>query len=1046
MFLSDLSIKQPVLATMLAVSLVTLGIYSYNQLAIDQFPDVEIPVLTVQTEYTGASPETVEREVTKRIEEALNTISGVRHIESVTTEGYSSVAVEFHLGVKIANAQQDAQSKINAIRADFPKDIKEPVIQRIDFNAQAIVSVAVESTSADIKALSSIAEKVIKKRVETVSGVGQVTLVGLARREIQVLLDRDKVKSYGLTYAQVAGALQRENLDMPAGKLEQGQREPLVRVAGKFRLLESFDHVVVAYRNGSPIYLPMLGRVVDGVEERRSASLINGKPGLSLDIVKQSGANTVEVADAIDKAVTEINTELPPHIRLRKVVDRSTFIRESVEDVQVTLVLGGLLTVLIVFLFLNSWRSTVITGLALPVSVISTFIIMRALGFTLNILTLMGLSLAIGLLIDDAIVVRENIVRHMQAGADHFTAAREATSEIGLAVMATTFTIIAVFVPVAFMGGIIGRFFFQFGITVGFAVVISLYVSFTIDPMLSSRWYDPAADPRVPRSWLGRTLNRFNHQVDRVQNALAAILGWSLAHRWAVVVVATFAIFSSFWIFGKLGTEFMPSADPGQFQVSYKATPGISLERSEEIARQIESEIRGNPAVAYTYTTIGGSAGKAINEGNIFIRLTPRSTRKHYKAIGVEVRQAIARFRSVRTSIEEADNIGADVKPIQISVRGSDLMRLVPLSEKLMAEAKQVPGAADVDTSEEPPQPEVRVAVNRDAAGDLGLDLGTVASTIRGLVAGEVVSQFEDPDGDSYDVRLRVQRGDRTRAGDLLGLDLPAQGGRALVPASQVASLDTGTAPSKIRRRDLLREVRLSASTVNRSLGEVVNDIKSRSAAIGIPPGFRIDYTGDTEIMMESFGYAMQSLLLAVVLIYAVLASEFRSFLQPFALMLSLPLSLLGVAGMLYVVHDTLNMMSMIGIILLMGLVTKNAILVVDFANTQRREGVPRADALIRAARIRLRPILMTTLAMIFGMLPLAFEIGAGSEFRAPMARAVIGGLITSTLLTLIVVPVVYTYLDDAASRFARWWNHGNLAPTAPNTASDSIVPRRVPS
>lgn len=1022
MFLSDLSIKQPVLATMLAVSLVTLGIYSYKQLAIDQFPDVEIPVLTVQTQYLGASPETVEREVTKRIEEALNTISGVRHIESITTEGFSSVAVEFHLGVKIANAQQDAQAKINAIRADFPKDIKEPVIQRIDFNAAPIVSVAVESAAADIKVLSSAAEKVIKKRVETVSGVGQVTLVGLARREIQVFLDRDKVKSYGLTYAQVAGALERENLDMPAGKLEQGQREPLVRVAGKFRSLDSFDRVVIAYRSGSPIYLPMVARVVDGMEERTSASLINGHPGLSLDIVKQSGANTVQVADAVDRVLGEINRELPPHIRLRKVVDRSTFIRESVEDVQVTLVLGGLLTIFIVFLFLNSWRSTVITGLTLPVSVISTFIIMKALGFTLNVITLMGLSLAIGLLIDDAIVVRENIVRHMQAGADHFTAAREATSEIGLAVMATTFTIIAVFVPVAFMGGIIGRFFFQFGITVGFAVLVSLYVSFTIDPMLSSRWYDPAADPRAPRSWFGRGLGKLNRQVDRLQDVLAATLGWSLSHRWAVVGIAIAAVFSSFWIFSRLGTEFMPGADPGQFQVSYKATPGISLERSMEIARQIESEIRHNAAVAYTYVTIGGTAGKAINEGNIFIRLNPRNTRQHYKIVSAEVRKAIARFRAVRTSIEEADNIGADVKPIQISVRGPDLARLVPLSEGLISVAKQVPGAADVDTSEEPPQPEVRMAVNRNAAGDLGLDLGTVASTVRGLVAGEVVSQFEDPDGDSYDVRLRIEREDRTRAADLLGLDLPAQGGRALVPASQVASLDVGTAPSKIRHRDLLREVRVSAGTVGRSLGEVVNEIKNRSANIVVPPGFQIDYTGDTEIMMESFGYAMQSLLLAVVLIYAVLASEFRSFLQPVALMLSLPLSLLGVAGMLYLVHDTLNMMSMIGIILLMGLVTKNAILVVDFANSLRREGHPRREALIGAARVRLRPILMTTLAMIFGMLPLAFEIGAGSEFRAPMARAVIGGLITSTLLTLIVVPVVYTFLDDVAMRFERWW------------------------
>ncbi len=1025
MFLSDLSIKQPVLATMLSVSLVTLGVFSYRQLAIDQFPDVEIPVLTVQTLYPGASPETVEREVTKRIEEALNTISGVRHISSTTTEGLSAVVIEFRLGVRIANAQQDAQAKINAIRADFPRDMKEPVIQRIDFNAMPIVSIAIESPVADIKSLSSIAEKIVKKRIETVSGVGQVTLVGLARREIQIFLDRDKLKSYGLTYAQASQALQRENMDMPAGKLEQGREEPLVRVAGKFRSVEAFDHLAVAVRNGTPIFLPMVARVVDGIEERRSASLIDGKPGLSLDVVKQSGANTVEVADAIAKSVTEINAELPAHIRLRTVVDRSTFIRDSVEDVQVTLVLGGLLTVLIVFLFLNSWRSTVITGLALPVSVISTFIIMRALGFTLNILTLMGLSLAIGLLIDDAIVVRENIVRHMHAGADHFKAAREATAEIGLAVMATTFTIIAVFVPVAFMGGVIGRFFFQFGITVGFAVLVSLYVSFTLDPMLSSRWYDPAADPRVPRGWFGRGLGKLNKQLDRLQDAVAGALGWSLGHRWAVVLVATVAVLSSFWLFGKLGSAFMPNADPGQFQVAYKATPGISLDRSAEIAREIESEIRRHPRVAYTYTTIGGNAAKPINEGNIFIRLAPRKTRAHYSVIKAEVRRQMARFRAVRTSIEEADQPGGDVKPIQISVRGSDLARLGPLSRQLIGEVDKVPGAADVDTSEENPQAEVRIAVNRNAAADLGLDLGTVASTMRGLIAGEVVSQFEDPDGDSYDVRLRVERSDRTQAIDLLGLDLPAQGGRALVPASQVARLDTGVAPSKVRRRDLLREIRVSAGTEGRSLGEVIADIKQRAAGLVLPAGYRIDYTGESEDMVESFGYALQSLILAVVLIYAILASQFRSFLQPLAIMLSLPLSLVGVAGMLYAVKDTLNIMSMIGVILLMGLVTKNAILLVDFANMQRREGRPRREALIAAARVRLRPILMTTLAMIFGMLPLAFEWGAGAEFRAPMARAVIGGLITSTLLTLVVVPVVYTFLDDLGRRFTNAWKQG---------------------
>ncbi len=1023
MFLSELSIKQPVLTTMVAVSLVTLGVFSYRQLSVDQFPDVEIPVLTIQTQYPGASPETVEREVTKRIEEAANTIAGVRHIVSTTTEGLSAIAIEFRLGVNINTAQQDAQSKINAIRADFPQDMKEPVIQRIDFNAMPVLSVAVESPSADAKALSSIAEKIIKKRIEMVSGVGQVNLVGLARREIQILIDRERLQSFGLTYAQVASALQRENLDVPAGKLEQNQNEPLVRVAGKFRSVEGFQNLIVSVRNGRPVYLPEVARIVDGIEERRSASLINDREGLALDVVKQSGSNTVDVVDNVRVELAKLNAELPPHIRLRPVVDRSIFIRESIDDVQLTLVLGGVLTVLIVFLFLNSWRSTVITGLALPVSVISTFLVMRGMHFTLNILTLMGLSLAIGLLIDDAIVVRENIVRHMHAGADHFTAAREATSEIGLAVMATTFTIIAVFVPVAFMGGIIGRFFFQFGITVGFAVLVSLYVSFTIDPMLSSRWYDPASDPSVKRKWIGRLLERSNHQLDRLQTVLASALDWSLRHRWTVTVLGGVAVISSFAIFGQLGSAFMPEADPGELQVTYKADPGISLDRSISIAREIDRAVRANTAIDYTYTSIGSNGSQPINEGRLYIRLKPRKVRPHYLIIQKNLRDRLQRFRAIRTSVAIFDEMSGGRKPMEVSVRGNDLERLSQISKRVMGEARTVSGVADLDSSEEQPRPEVRIDVNRAAAGDLGLDLGTIAGTIRGLVAGEVVSQFEDADGDSYDVRLRVDPSNRTYGAKLLDLDLPGQFGRTLVPLRQVAELRTGAAPSKINRWDLMREIRVGANTQGRSLGEVVNDLKARTNKMPLPPGNTITFVGESEDMIESFGYVAQSLMLAVILIYAILASQFRSFLQPFAIMLSLPLSLIGVAGMLYVVHDTLNMMSMIGLILLMGLVTKNAILVVDFTNTERRAGRSRHDALISAARIRLRPILMTTLAMIFGMLPLAFEIGSGAEFRAPMARAVIGGLITSTLLTLLVVPVVYTFLDDLSNFAARRWH-----------------------
>jgi HAE1 family hydrophobic/amphiphilic exporter-1 len=488
------------------------------------------------------------------------------------------------------------------------------------------------------------------------------------------------------------------------------------------------------------------------------------------------------------------------------------------------------------------------------------------------------------------------------------------------------------------------------------------------------------------------------------------------------MVIGAVAVLSSFSLFGRLGSAFMPEADPGQFQITFKARPGISLDGAIGIARQLDAEIRKNPGVEYTYTTVGGGQGRGVNEGLIFLRLKGRKERPHFTVLKAEMRERMKRFPAVRTSVSNTDEDVGDAKPIQVSLRGLDAARMVPVSQRLLKIARETPGAADADTSEEERRPEVRINIDRKAAGDLGLDVGTIASTVRGLVAGEVVSKFEDRDGDSFDVRLRVDQEQRTDRADLLALDLPGRGGRTLAPLNQVAAVEAGAAPSNIRRRDLMREIRVSANTQDRSLGEVVDDIKARVAAMGLPVGMNVSYTGQAEDMVESFGYVFQSLILAVILIYAILASQFRSFMQPFAIMLSLPLSLIGVAGMLYLAKDTLNIMSMIGLILLMGLVTKNAILMVDFANVQRREGMERTQALISAARVRLRPILMTTFAMIFGMLPLAFELGSGAEFRAPMARAVIGGLITSTLLTLVVVPVVYTYLDDLGGWFERWW------------------------
>jgi HAE1 family hydrophobic/amphiphilic exporter-1 len=670
-----------------------------------------------------------------------------------------------------------------------------------------------------------------------------------------------------------------------------------------------------------------------------------------------------------------------------------------------------------VFIFLNSWRSTVITGLTLPVSVVSAFVAMRVFGFTLNVLTLMGLSLAIGLLIDDAIVVRENIVRHLQRGKSHINAARDGTAEIGLAVMATTFTIIAVFVPVAFMGGIVGRFFYQFGITVSAAVIVSLFVSFTLDPMLSSRWVDPDVDEHHHTYFLGRWLARFNEWFEGLHTKYEGALGWALNHRGWVVAVGVLFFLASFPILMILGGDFMPDYNRGEYQVQFKTTPGSTLQESGERAIQTVKRLQTVPGVKYTYTTLGeaGSSYKPVTEGSIFVKL--ESARgKSFSQVLREARKAIQDVPGMTYGLVEAGLFGQ--KPIQISVRGADINELDRISHLLMAKMAQMRGVTDLDTSLERSKPELRVSIDRNRASDLGITAATIASTLRAGVTGDVASKVEDASGDTHDVRVRLGSDQRRFSQDLLDLNIATttdspKGGKIIVPLREVATAQTVNSPSTIRRKDLRREVRISANTDGRALGDIVKDIDKVVAELNLPAGYEIVQGGDAEELATMFANMFQALALAIIFIYLILASQFGSFTHPLSIMLALPLSLFGVAVGLLITHDTLNIMSMIGLIMLMGLVTKNSILLVDFTNQARRAGVDRNTALIQAGTTRLRPILMTTLAMIFGMLPLAFAIGAGAEMRAPMARAVIVGLITSTLLSLIVVPVVYTYLDD---------------------------------
>ncbi len=1025
MFLSNLSIKRPIFATVMMLVLVTLGIFSYRKLAIDMFPDVEIPVVSVVTKFPGSSPETVEREVSKRIEEAVNSISGVKHVMSTSRESVSNVVLMFHLEVRVNDAAQEVRAKVSAIRGTMPQGIEEPIIQKLDFATFPIASLAVRSERLSPRDLTTLVEKKVKRRFENISGVGKVDLVGPSKREVNVNIDPLRLEALGMGVDEVIAGLQSENVNTPLGRLNRGGTEYPLRISGKPDAVEQFKTMVIAQRGGRPIPLAEVAQIKDGIEEQRSLALVNGIPAIGLDILKQSGANTVGLVDRVKKEIEVIQKELPPGTTIEMVRDASIMIRDSVRDVEETLILGGLLTILIVFCFLNSWRSTVITGLTLPISVISSFTVMYFLGMTLNVLTLMALSLAIGMLIDDAIVVRENIVRHLERGEDHFTAAREGTSEIGLAVLATTLSVIAVFIPVAYMKGIVGRFFFQFGITVAFAVLVSLFVSFTLDPMLSSRWVDPDIERKGKRHFLARILDHFNHWFDRTADGYRKVIGWALDHRKIVLFVATMAFFAGLGAFRVLQTEFFPNYDQGEFQVNFKSAPDASMEETQSRLAAVQEALKEIPEVKHTYATIGAGDTGTVRDAMVFAKLKERKERKRkQEEIQRDLRQRIEKIPGILPAILEAGRMD-NQKPLVINVRGEDIALLKKYAAVLKEEIYKIRGIVDLEVTLEQDIPEFRLVVDRERAVDAGVMTGDIVRTVGALVGGQAVTTYEDEDGDAVNVRVRLPlalRQDPTQV-ERLRLAVPKPNTLpALVPLGNVVNYGMSTTPSEINRQDLTRQVVITANLDGLPLGTAVKRVQEAAKHLTMAPGYQIVFSGEAEDMAESFAYMAEALVLAVIFVYLILAAQFESFIDPLAIMFSLPLSIVGMAGMLFFTRGTINMMSLIGLIMLMGLVTKNAILLVDFTKTLRSRGISRREALITAGRTRLRPILMTTLAMIFGMLPLALALGQGAEMRAPMARAVIGGLITSTLLTLLVVPVVYTVLDDLGGWVRRHW------------------------
>ena len=1010
MLLSDTSIKRPVFTSMVMLGLAVFGFLGFRSLGIDLFPRIEFPVVTVISVLPGGDPHTVETTVSKPIEDALSTISSIKHLRSASADSVSQVVVEFELEKDPDVAFQEVQAKLSSVRSELPDDLEDPVVEKFDIDSSPIMAVVV-SGDQSIEQLSVMADKVVKTRLQRVAGVGQIKLIGNRERNIWIYLDPCRLEGFNLSVQEVASALKNHHLELPGGRIETGPQELLVRTKAEFDEVDHFNDLVVAYRNDAPIHLSDVGEVVDGLEEERSLARLDDRKAVAMLVRRQSGENTVAVADAVKKELTALKAELAPHnISLEVAQDLSVFIQSSIHDIQFHLVVGGLLAVLIVFCFLRNGRITLISGLAIPLSVLSTFMVMNMLGFTMNTLTMLALSLAIGILIDDAIVVVENIFRHFRKSGDAKQAASVGTDEIGLAAVAITMSIVAVFLPVACMKGMIGRFMNQFGMTMTVAVLVSLFVAFTLTPMLSSILLRLQEGTSGWSSWVGKKLST----LDRWYGSL---LGQALNHKVLVLLIAGGSLVGALCLTPCIRSEFLPIEDQSDFNVKIKTPLGSSLAATDAALARIREQIGHEPWLKYAFTTIGTDNLRKVNEGMVYVKMVDKKDRAISQQEAMEqVRAKIGSSSEYMASIEQVPRVAFGARrncSIQVDIKGGDLDKLQVISETLIARLKERPGYTEMDLSYDPQKPELDIAIRRDRASALGVTPAAIAQTIHTMVGGYDVAKYT-VDGDRYDISVRLPEAFRESPENLFQMTVRSSTGE-LISLENLIEVTRCTGPVQIDRDNKERLISVYVNLVNgqKTLGEGISEITSVLQEMHLPPGYSFQFTGMADVMKESFANLLFALGLAVLVVYMVLASQFESFVQPLIIMLSLPFSIVGALGALLLVQATLNINTIIGIILLMGLVTKNAILLVDYTNTLRvRDGLDVAEALKKAGQTRLHPILMTTLAMIFGMLPVALSHAEGSESRAPMAIATIGGLATSTLLTLVVVPVAYALVE----------------------------------
>jgi hydrophobe/amphiphile efflux-1 (HAE1) family protein len=1019
MWISDISIRRPVFATMVIMSFMVLGVVSMTRLGIDLFPEVNFPFVNIHVVYPGASPEEVETLVTRPIEDAVAGINGVKRVISTSTESRAMVGLELRLEIDPQAAAAEVREKVAAIRSRLPEQIEDPTIVRFDVAALPIMTFAVGSSQRSDVTRRQV-EDDVKPLLEQIDGVAAVEVNGGEVREIQVELDPGRLEALGIPVSVVAETLAADNLDLPGGQMKQPGQTIALRTKGEFVNVDEIEEVILRSDGGSTVRIRDVGRVVDGFADRTSTTRLDGADAVSFSIKKQSGANTAAIAERVHATLDRVRTTFP-QLQIKPVHDDSEFIRENVAQVREAIIFGAVMAVLIIFVFMRDWRSTLITALALPTSVISTFFFMYLAGFTINMMTLMALSLVIGILIDDAVVVRENIYRHMEHGEDAVTAARKGTAEIGLAVTATTATILAVFLPVGFMTGIVGQFFKSFALTIAFAVAMSLLVAFTLDPMLSSRFVRYVPPEERMRTRFGRLFERMGRAYDALDRGYHRVLSPALNHPWKTLALAATVFVASLAATTVMGTEFVPAEDRGEFQVIVELPPGTSFEESVATTERVEHSVRAIPEVTQVFSTVGVNG--QIRASHLRVRTTKKATRE--RTIGEikdEVRTMLAGMAFVDGKVADPEFMqGAPYEPpINVFVRGDDLAELQRIADEIQAKVRQIPGAVDISSNLVSGQPEVVARINRSLAADLGFSVAGIAVQLRGMVEGLVPTRLRDGDRE-HDIRVRLAPEYRNDPAAVLRTPLYSPTGAA-VRTSDVVAFAPAVGPSNIDREQRRKQAKIGIDLApGYALGDVTAQVQQAVDGITMPATFEWGFAGDVELMQESAAAMGLAMILAIAFIYIVLASQFESFLQPLIIMLSLPLALVGALLLLLMTGKNLGMPAMIGVVMLMGLVTKNAILLVDYTNQLRREGLPLKDALLTAGPVRLRPIVMTTVAMILGMVPSAIGTGDGSEFRAPIAIATIGGLMTSTLLTLVVVPVAYLLLEGAVARFKAW-------------------------